>query len=267
MEKISPVSTNLLYNYKSQQNNNSIENKNTGYTTAPEILKKDTADAVKAYAFVQPPKKQPIEKEAQNFDEYKAFLTNQGKVEGKDFEIEQDYGSEIILLKNGKPVKEFVYRDFGDSKGKLVVYREIAYPLEFPSVDNKESALKSIHTVYGADGKFHYRTSYYAVENSPYKNENVNANTKSSDFKKYLKDNNIKFAADIDVSDNVIIHKYTTFDPASSQVVEYEFFEGEDGKPISVHKTFIDKDGNADSAIYFDESTTSYTEYTDHLIY
>ena len=88
MEKISPISTNLIQNYTQVQkvNAESAKQVQTAPEVAPEIVKKETADAVKAYSgIVAPEPRPPFEKKS--LDELKSGLLAEGKVEGKDFEI------------------------------------------------------------------------------------------------------------------------------------------------------------------------------------
>ena len=121
--------------------------------TAPEIVKKDTADAVKAYSLVAP---KPKNYDKKSLEELKTELVQQGKIEGKDFKVEQDnLMSKLILLENDKPVKEYIYNQKGASKEDFETVREFGYPLD------DKNGLQSIETTYGADGEFHFRTMNY----------------------------------------------------------------------------------------------------------
>ena len=85
MDKISPVSTNLLYAYKPQASV-PVESKNNSdaTTVSPDIVKKETADAAKAYAIVAPKEKAVPEKKS--IDELKAEVSSSGdcKIKGID---------------------------------------------------------------------------------------------------------------------------------------------------------------------------------------
>lgn len=259
MEGISSVSTNLLANYKQPAPAEKTAEKNcSDVTVAPDIVKKETADAYKAYALINPAKKQIPENKT--FDEYKTELQKEGKTEGKDFTMFQlEHTSELKLLENGKPVKILMFSNEGDSKGKLTHYREIHYPL------NESGGLQSVETTYGADGQFRFRTSCYEPDKSPYKNELVNAETKANDFRKYLNENKLKYAADIDVNGDILTQSFTVFDQKNNQVLRYNFDENLEGKPLYVSKSVLGDDGNVKSMIHFTDSFTSYTEYEDSL--
>ena len=79
---------------------------------APEIVKKSTADASKAYGFAAIEKK--VKFENKSIDEYIKDLLSQGKVEGKDFKITKVDGLAINLelLKNGKKYQEITWFKF-----------------------------------------------------------------------------------------------------------------------------------------------------------
>ena len=63
-------------------------------------------------------------------EELKTDLVNQGKIEGKDFKVEQDnLMSKLILLENDKPLKEYIYNQKGASKEDFETVREFGYPL------------------------------------------------------------------------------------------------------------------------------------------
>lgn len=261
MTSISPTSSNMLQTYfNSLGGSASVPSKSAATPqAASEIVKKETADAVKAYSLVAP---KPKNYDKKSLEELKTDLVNQGKIEGKDFKVEQDnLMSKLILLENDKPLKEYIYNQKGASKEDFETVREFGYPL------NNENGLQSVETTYGADGEFHFRTTNYDKDKSPYKNELVNNSTKSSEFRQYLKDNNIKFASDIDISNNIVTHKFTVFDPKTSQIVKYEFVENEKGEPLYVSKSEINNCGSTKSSIAFHEKTTSFTEYEDNCKY
>lgn len=258
MTSINPVSNNMLQSYWANLNaNNSVPSTPaTTAQTAPEIVKKETADAVKSYSLVAPKSKNYNKK---SLEELKTGLVQQGKIEGKDFKVEQDnLMSKLILLENEKPVKEFMYNQKGASKEDFETVREIAYPLD------DKNGLQSVETTRGADGEFHFRTMNYDKEKSPYKNEIVNCSTKSSDFRQYLKDNNMKFANDVDISNDIVTHKFTVFDPKADKMSKYVFTENEKGEPLYVSKSEIDNCGNTKSSMDFHEKTTSFTEFEDN---
>ncbi len=261
MTSINPVSGNMLQTYfNSLGSSASAPSKSaTAPQTAPEIVKKDTADAVKAYSLVAP---KPKNYDKKSLEELKTGLVQQGKIEGKDFKVEQDnLMSKLILLENDKPVKEYIYNQKGASKEDFETVREFGYPLD------DKNGLQSIETTYGADGEFHFRTMNYDKEKSPYKNELVNFSTKSSEFRQYLKDNNIKFANDVDISNDIVTHKFIVFDPKADKMSKYVFTENEKGEPLYVSKSEIDNCGNTKNSIDFHEKTTSFTEFEDNCKY
>lgn len=261
MTSINPVSGNMLQTYfNSLGSSASAPSKSaTAPQTAPEIVKKDTADAVKAYSLVAP---KPKNYDKKSLEELKTGLVQQGKIEGKDFKVEQDnLMSKLILLENDKPVKEYIYNQKGASKEDFETVREFGYPLD------DKNGLQSIETTYGADGEFHFRTMNYDKEKSPYNNELVNFSTKSSEFRQYLKDNNIKFANDVDISNDIVTHKFIVFDPKADKMSKYVFTENEQGEPLYVSKSEIDNCGNIKNSIDFHEKTTSFTEFEDNCKY
>ena len=246
MDKISPVSTNLLYAYKSQVNT-PAENKNNSNTAtiAPDIVKKETADAAKAYAIVAPPQKTVPEKKS--IDELKADLTAQGKVEGKDFEVEKDeLASKLTIFENGRPVKIYRYDKDGSKKENFEAIQEFSYPLD------ASKGLKHIETTYGADGEFHFRTFEYDRDNSPYKDDIVSYGTSPFDLEEKLKADGSQFARDIEYNNGRMINKTTAFNSKTGEVKRYEFYYGtQDNAVGDVAICMIDKDGFKKSEIYF----------------
>ena len=87
MTSINPVSGNMLQTYfNSLGSSASAPSKPAAAPqTAPEIVKKDTADAVKAYSLVAP---KPKNYDKKSLEELKTELVQQGKIEGKDFKVE-----------------------------------------------------------------------------------------------------------------------------------------------------------------------------------
>ncbi len=258
MTAINPMPTNLLQNrFAGMQMTNPIQAQPQPNppADATEVMPKDTADAVKAYALVQPQSKPTEEKK--NFETKKQELISQGKTEGKDFIVDKDkFSTYLQIMENGKPTKEYCY----ENDGELECVRDFSYPI------NSEKGLKSIRTTKGTDGEFRYRTFEYDKEDSPYKNEIVNCETKSSDFMKYLIDNKIKFANDLNLEGDIATHKFTVFDEKSKEMVKYEITEDiskEDAKPILVYKNNIDEKGNTKYQLAFSEYNTSFTEYDD----
>ena len=262
MDKISPVSTNLLYAYKSQVNT-PAENKNNSNTAtiAPDIVKKETADAAKAYAIVAPAQKTVPEKKS--IDELKADLTAQGKVEGKDFELEKDeLASKLTIIENGRPIKIYRYDKDGSKKENFEAIQEFSYPLD------ASKGLKHIETTYGADGEFHFRTFEYDRDNSPYKDDIVSYGTSPFDLEEKLKADGSQFARDIEYNNGRMINKTTAFNPKTGEVKRYEFYYGtQDDAVGDVAICMIDKDGFKKSEIYFSKDKTNYTEYYDSIKY
>lgn len=278
MNEISPVSTNLIQKFKSQQTLvNEVKPQDSQPQIASDIVKKETADAVKAYALVAP---KPKTYEKKSLDEFKADLIQQGKIEGKDFKIEKIgdkkgfYGSDLTIIENDKPVKTYYYDKDGATKEDFQLVTEYSYPLNTPNLGEGNSpSLKSTETVYDANGKFHFRTNRYERENSPYKDDIVNYNTTPIELEEKLKSAGIKYARDIEYSndnknlDTHIITKITAFDPKTNDITRYEFecLEGND-KNSRVLKQFINQDGGIKSYISFNENETSYTEFQNSFI-
>ena len=257
MTLITPISGNLLQPYLQSKPVNTEPAPKVDVPTAPatEVVKKETADALKAYSLVD---KKPKCYEKNNLEDLAKDFVSKGKVEGKDFTIERDkVSSKLTLLENEKPVKIFYYNGTGASEKDFDLVQEI----EYPASDDK--GLISIETTYGADGEFHFRTMNYDKDKSPYQNDIVNNSTKSSEFRQFLKDNNMKFTSDLDCSDGIDTHKFTVFDPNSNYIFKYEFVEDQDGKPVFVSKSEISGNDTIERSIAFMNEQTSVTEYED----
>ena len=272
--------TNLLQNYgvkPATEQPKAAKSKPTEQSEiAQDIVKKETADATKAYAagIVKP----KATSEKKSLDELKADLKEQGKVEGKDFKIENkedkqgNFGHELIILENDKPVKTYYFNKIGSETQELQLVTDYSYPMNLSTLANNDKApeIKSIETTYGADGEFHFRTTKYERENSPYKDEIVDYNTKPFELEEKLKANGVQFARDLEHSnDNKdlethIISKITAFDTKTGEISRYEFEYGKDMNTInSVTKNLINKNGNIESSITFRDNETSYTEFED----
>ena len=261
MDKISPVSTNLLSAYKPQANVPAESNNNSNTAEiAPDIVKKETADAAKAYAIVAPPQKSVPEKKS--IDELKADLTSQGKVEGKDFEVEKDeLASKLTIIENGRPVKIYRYDKDGSKKENFEAIQEFSYPLD------SSKGLKHIETTYGVDGKLHFRTFEYDRDNSPYKDDIVNFETQPYELEGKLKAAGIKFSRDTAYADLGYTVKITAFDPKKDEITRYEFsYPNDSEKANAVSKCIIDKDGSLSAEIMFRNDETVYTDFHDNLI-
>ena len=268
MEKISPISTNLIQNYTQVQkvNAESAKQVQTAPEVAPEIVKKETADAAKAYAGIVAPKaRPPFEKKS--LDELKSELLAQGKVEGKDFEINKfEKISELTILENGKPSKVYVYKGSATSKDDLFEYQERSYPI------GNSHGLREMETCYDADGSLKLRYFEYDKDNSPYKNELINNSTELETVEKYLQDNNIKYCLD---DGKIINGKYrdkslTTFDPKTNDVIRYDFcyeIMGDEEKLVSVSKADIGKDGTKLNDLHFCKDCTIYYDYQNNVKY
>lgn len=262
MEKIPPISTNLVQNYTQSHKvvTEPIKQVQSAPEIAPEIVKKETADAAKAYSGIVAPKPRPLF-EKKSLDELKSEVLAQGKVEGKDFKIDkQEKVTNMEILENDKPVKLYVYDNPATSADNLYEYQEYSYP-------TGNNGLKEISAFYDGSGDFKFRSFTYDPENSPYKNEIVNAKAKPQDLRKYLDENNIRYATDIQINENDIwTTKFTTFEPKTNDVIVYEFsYYEKDCEPemISVEKKQIGKNGNLLNTIAFHDTFTSYTEFTD----
>lgn len=261
MDKISPVSTNLLYAYKQQVNApaESQNNSNTA-TIAPDIVKKETADAAKAYAIVAPPQKSAPEKKS--IDELKADLISQGKIEGKDFTVRKDErDSQLNIIENGKTVKVYRFMNNGEKKEDFDAIQEFSYPLD------SSKGLKQVETMYGADGDFRFRMTRYEKDKSPYKDDIVNYETKPYELEEKLKAEGIKFSRDTVYADLGYTVKITAFDPKKDEITRYEFsYPNDSDKVNAVSKCIIDKDGSLSAEIMFRNDETVYTDFHDNLI-
>ena len=261
MDKISPVSTNLLYAYKSQVNT-PAENKNNSNTTtiAPDIVKKETADAAKAYAIVAPPQKSAPEKKS--IDELKADLISQGKIEGKDFTVRKDErDSQLNIIEDGKTVKVYRFMNNGEKKEDFDAIQEFSYPLD------SSKGLKQVETMYGADGDFHFRMTRYEKDKSPYKDDIVNFETHPYELEEKLKAAGCKFSRDTAYADLGYTVKITAFDPKKDEITRYEFsYPNDSDKVNAVSKCIIDKDGSLSAEIMFRNDETVYTDFHDNLI-
>lgn len=264
-------STNLLQNYAvkpaAEQPKAEVVNVVEQPKIAQDIVKKETADATKAYAAGIVKSKAVPEKKS--LDELKADLTAQGKVEGKDFTVDKDdLASKITVLEGDKPVKIYRFDKDGATKEDFEAIQEFSYPNEIPNLspDDKTPKLKQTETTYGADGEFHFRTTKYQRENSPYKDDIVNFETKPFELEKILKDDGIKIARDVVYGEEVYTTKITAFDPKTDNIARYEFsYNIGDETPVSVEKCIIGKDGALRASLLFRKDETSYTEFEDSL--
>jgi len=253
--------TNLLQNYAVKPAVEQIKAEETKQPEiAQDIVKKETADATKAYACLVSPKPKAAP-EKKSLDELKADFIAQGKVEGKDFTIDKDeLSSKLTVMENEKPVKIYRYDKDGATKESFEAIQEFSYPVA------GGKGLKQMETTYGADGEFHFRTFKYEKENSPYKDDIVNFETKPFELEKKLKDEGIKIVRDTEfVSENWFVDKITAFDPKTNEVTRYEFRRGKDDNIEEVTKCIIDQDGELKGDISFRKDETSYTEFQDSL--
>lgn len=261
MDKISPVSTNLLYAYKTQANVPAESKNNSNTTTiAPDIVKKETADAAKAYAIVAPKAKAAPEKKS--IDELKADLISQGKIERKDFIVRKDErDSQLNIIENGKTVKVYRFMNNGEKKEDFDAIQEFSYPLD------SSKGLKQVETMYGADGDFRFRMTRYEKDKSPYKDDIVNYETKPYELEEKLKAEGIKFSRDTAYADLGYTVKITAFDPKKDEITRYEFsYPNDSDKVNAVSKCIIAKNGSLSAEIMFRNDETVYTDFHDNLI-
>ena len=268
MEKISPVSTNLVQNYTQKQKTNAATTQQVQTTPeiAPEIVKKETANAAKAYAgIVAPTPRPPFEKKS--LDELKAELLAQGKVEGKDFKINKlEKVSNIEILENDKLVKAYIYDNPASSKDNLYEYQEYSYPI------TNSNGLREMVTCYDSNGKFRMRCCEYDRDKSPYMKEEINHTTTLEDVEKYLQDNNMRYCLDDGhyIDDKFHSISLTAFDSKKNNVIRYDFNyeKTNDGdRLVSVSKANIGKDGTKLNDLHFGKDCTIYYEYTDNVKY
>ena len=255
--------TNLIQSYQAKQ---PVESKqvlvqDNQTNVSPELMQKSTADAVKAYRFVAPPKTKA--EEAKSLNDLKASLIQQGKVQGKDFEIEQNgIDSKLVILENNKPVKIYRYDKNGDNKEDFEAYQLIGYPI------NSVNGLKQTETTYDIDGRFGFRTNRYEKGNSPYENLAVNFETNDIDFESNLADNKVPFAVDHSFVGDNLVKKITVYDSKTNKMTRYEFKKDDSNvKNESVCICNLDSNGIILNEISFDKDETSYTEYKDSMIY
>ncbi len=270
-------STNLLKNYQPKQAVFTEKSQETPQI-ASEIINRETAAATKSYAgFVAPPPRKVPEKKSLN--DLKADFIAQGKVEGKDFKIENCgdkqgvYGCEFIVLENDKPVKKYYYSNDGSKKEDFGLITEIFYPTVIPTIANGNSInskVKSVETTYGSEGDFCFRKTRYEKDSSPYIDELVNYEIKPYELEQKLKANGIKYANDIEYSnDNAnleqfMINKITAFNPRTNEVTRYEFtYNKATDKVEDVTKSIIDIDGNKVAEIRFRKDETDFVELKD----
>lgn len=264
------TSTNLLQSYPTSPVKEETQKAQTKQEVAHEIISKEAAEAVKAKAFVAPKAKPTPDKKS--IDEYKADLIKEGKIEGKDFKVETKedkqgvYGHELIILDNNKPVKSYYYDKSTSKDEELQLVKEYSYPIG----DSK--GLKQIETTYGADGEFHFRTTSYDKENSPYKGELVNHTTTPAELSEYFTSKGIKFTKDIEYSkdnnnlESYMISKITAFDPKTNEITRYEFeYDKDNDKVYQVTKNIINKDGSINSYIAFRKDETAFIEFEDNF--
>lgn len=266
---ISPVSTNLIQNYKTAVKNTPEQKQpeNSSVNAQTEVMKKDTADAVKTYALVAP--KAPSVPENKSFEEYKADLLQQGKIEGKDFTIDEGQthsGKTAIYLtlnENGRPVKDLKFDTSVDKKGVLESYAETKYPV------NSANGMKSVRTMRKADGSFMFRMTEYDNEKSPYKDDIVKANPTADKFKEYLQNNNIEYTPKTEPQDYGVVRQSFTFkEPNTGKDVRYMFFtDPELNGKVLIYKTLFDDKGKEIANIYFDDSSTTFTDFEDNVKY
>lgn len=251
-------STNLLKNYAAG-NVQQKESFTSDQKPAEEIISKEAADASKVYSRVVVNKK-PVENKT--LEAKKAELISQGKVEGKDFKIE--YAGENLqtleIDENGRPSEIFFYEKKDGSDGKLETYTKYEYCL-----NPETTGLKKSLTSYNADGKFIFRSNVYEREKSPYKNMEVNFDTKFDKFVEKLESENAKFVINHFDGNASTAHSVSVFDKDS--ILKYEFTDDINGEPLEVSVSKVGKDGYNDNIIAFYPDETVYTEFKDSLIY
>ncbi len=257
MEKINSVSTNLLQKFRPQASvADDKNNSNATATIAPDIVKKETADAVKAYA-IAAPKPKPVP-EKKSIDELKTDLISHGKVEGKDFTLRKGQSdSQLNIIEDGKTVKVYRFVGNGENKEDFEAIQNFFYPLD------SSKGLKQVETVYGADGEFHFRTSIYEKDKSPYKDDIVNFETRPEELEEKLKADGSKFSRDTAYADLGYTVKITAFNPKNDEITRYEFsYPNDSDTANSVSKCLIGKDGSLSAEIMFRKDETNYTVFT-----
>ncbi len=254
MEKITLAvpSTNLLKNYGA-----TVQQKRETFTAekepAKEIISKEAADASRAYSGVAV--KQPFEKKS--FDDKKAELLSNGKVEGENFKI-YNAGKNLRVLEvlnDGKPSEIYYYNDSGNPDG----FTKYQYCL-----NSETTGLKYSAAAYDGNGVFKSRTNIYEKDKSPYTGIDVNFETEAEDLIEHLKSENIRFAVDKFVDGELTTDVITAFD--AGKVYKYEFVRDINGNPVEMRKIETDENGKDLRYITFSPDETSYTEYKESFV-
>ena len=257
MEKvtISSPSTNLLKNYAAQ----TVQKKESFTSEQPEpakeLMSKEAADASKAYSGVAAAKKSPFEKKS--LEDKKAELLNNGKVEGKDFKI-NNAGKSFTTLEiyaDGKPSEIFMYNN-GASADDLESYTKISYCLT-----PETTGLKASMTNYDKDGNFKYRSNIYEKDKSPYKDCDVNFETEPEDLTEQFKAKNIKFSIEKSQNGEFTSEVVTAFD--NDKISKYEFICDINGDPLEVRRYDVGSDGRDIRYVGYGSDETTYVEYKD----
>ena len=226
---------------------------------APEIVKKSTADAAKAYGIVAMEK--PIKFDNKPLEEYLKELSLQGKVEGKDYTVTNisDISTKLKLFKNGKEYRNISWvKNSGD-----VVFETIDYPVNTP---NSAYFIKEVRTLYDENSKFLGRDTVYDINKHPYKNELVKFGSTPEELMLKLKSEGRSFSKEVATADHGHFTRITSFNPKTKQGDVYEFGYNRNDKLMEVTKTSY-KNGNRTGTLWFFPDEVSYTDYLNNVKY
>jgi len=191
-----------------------------------------------------------------SFDDYVAKLISQGKIEGKDFEIEHSIYKSIIHLRNkDNRIGQSLYWINNGNKEDFDGKYEYTY-------DNKDRKIKEIYT--DKNNKKSYQIEHYYDHCLPSRNkltnDGFNPDLSLKDYIQYLNRSHKKFKI------------YKTITPKSKVVVIEEFDQGNkvtqqtawvlketenSTEYMARSKTLADKNGVFSDIIIFDDNETT----------
>lgn len=172
-------------------------------------------------------------------------LQKQGKVEGKDYKLENyECGRTAIYLlnKNGQETKRMLFLN----EGKIDCWEDFKY-----------SDTRKIKTIYhDANGKIPNYQDYYYNDEIPqeaFTKEKINFNTNPYDYLEYLKENNINFKVEYG-PDN--INKIEEFDENNKLVQDTIWYQDENYKLASCERNIYNENEDCIKNIDFKKNQT-----------
>lgn len=226
---------------------------------APEIVKKSTADASKAYGFAAIEKK--VKFENKSIDEYIKDLLSQGKVEGKDFKITKIGGlaTNLELLKNGKIYQKIIWYKNSDQ----VRFKTVNYPI---NTGNSGVVIKEASTLYDKNSKFLSRETIYDINKHPFKDELVKYGSTPEELMAKLTAQGRTFYKELANADFGHFTRISSFNPKTKLNEVYEFGYNKKDKLMEIKKTSYNND-NRTETLWFSPDEVSCVNYQNNIKY